>query len=216
MSAVIPFSQAVRERTRAIHTRTEGSAFIAELVDGRRSKEDYAALLGQLYFVYQALEQVAETLREDPIASHFVDDKLTRLPAIAADLDFLIGPDWQDGVTPLPATRRYVQRIHETATWPGGFVAHHYTRYLGDLSGGQAIRAVLQRQHGFDTNGIGFYIFAEIAKPKLFRDTYREQLDTAPWDEAEQERVIAEVTRAFALNGALFDDLAEATASRVA
>lgn len=216
MSSVIPFSQAVRERTRAIHTETEGSTFIAELVDGKRSKEDYAALLGQLFFVYEALEHVAQTLHDDPIASHFVDDKLTRLPAIEADLDFLIGTGWRETVTPLPATRRYVQRIHETAGWPGGFVAHHYTRYLGDLSGGQVIRTVLQRQHGFDTNGVGFYIFAEIAKPKLFRDTYREQLDTAPWDDAEQERVIAEVTRAFELNGALFDDLTEATAARVA
>ncbi len=216
MSTVIPFSQTVRESTRAIHAETEGSVFIAELVDGKRSKEDYAALLGQLYFVYQALEQVAETLRADPIASHFVDDKLTRLTAIDLDLDFLIGPGWRETVTPLMATRRYVQRIHEMATWPGGFVAHHYTRYLGDLSGGQVIRTVLQRQHGFDTNGVGFYIFAEIAKPKLFRDTYREQLDTAPWDATEQERVIAEVTRAFELNGALFDDLAEATASHVA
>jgi heme oxygenase len=38
-----------------------------------------------------------------------------------------------------------VQRIHETAARPGGFVAHHYTRYLGDLPGGQVIRTVLQR-----------------------------------------------------------------------
>ncbi|MBO9577418.1 MAG: biliverdin-producing heme oxygenase [Microbacteriaceae bacterium] len=216
MSTLIPFSQTIRERTRAIHTKTEGAAFIAELVDGKRSKEDYAALLGQLSFVYEALERVAEALRDDPVASPFVDEKLTRLPAIEADLEFLIGRDWRDATRPLPATRRYVERIEEMAAWPGGFVAHHYTRYLGDLFGGQAIRAVLQRQHGFDTNGVGFYIFADIAKPKLFRDTYREQLDSAPWDEAEQERVVAEVANAFALNGALFDDLADATAVRVA
>jgi heme oxygenase len=106
MSDVIPFSQAVRERTRAIHTATEGSAFIAELVEGRRSKEDYAALLGQLHFVYQALESVAEQLEGDPVASAFVTSKLTRLPAIEADLGFLIGPGWREQLAPLPATRR--------------------------------------------------------------------------------------------------------------
>ncbi|HEY0248189.1 MAG TPA: biliverdin-producing heme oxygenase [Gryllotalpicola sp.] len=216
MSNVIPFSQALRERTRAVHTETEGTAFVAELVEGKRSKEDYTALLGQLYFVYEALEQVAERLVDEPVASRFVTAKLTRLPAIAADLDFLAGPAWREELAPLGATRRYVQRIREMADWPGGFVAHHYTRYLGDLSGGQVIRTVLQRQHGFDTNGVGFYIFAEIAKPKLFRDTYREQLDAAPWDAEEQERVIAEVTTAFRLNGALFDDLAQATATQAA
>ncbi len=214
--AVVPFSESLRERTRTIHTETEGSAFIADLVAGKRSRQDYTALLGQLYFVYQALESVAARLKGDPVASAFVTPKLTRLPAIEADLDYLAGPGWRQELTPLPATRRYVQRVHETAAWPGGFVAHHYTRYLGDLSGGQVIRTVLQRQHGLDTNGVGFYIFSEIAKPKLFRDTYREQLDAAPWDDAEKERVIAEVTRAFELNGALFDDLAEATAGRAA
>lgn len=213
---IVLFSEMLRERTRAIHSQTEGSTFIAELIEGRRSKEDYTALLGQLSFVYRALESVAVQLEDDPVASAFVTSKLTRLPAIEADLDYLAGPGWQRELAPLPATRRYVQRIHETAAWPGGFVAHHYTRYLGDLSGGQVIRTVLQRQHGFDSNGVGFYIFSEIAKPKLFRDTYREQLDAAPWDEAEKERVIAEATRAFELNGALFDDLAEATATSAA
>ena len=75
---------------------------------------------------------------------------------------------------------------------------------------GAAALARLRRQR------VGFYAFAEIAKPKLFRDTYREQLDTAPWDAEEKDRVIAEVARAFELNGALFDDLATATTRDVA
>ncbi|MEN0070981.1 MAG: biliverdin-producing heme oxygenase [Propionicimonas sp.] len=216
MTTTPPFSQLVRERTRGIHAETEGATFVAELIEGERSRDDYALLLGQLYFVYEALEQVAGALRTDPVVSGFVDDRLTRLPAIVADLAFLLGPDWRDQVAPLASTQRYAARIQDTAAWPAGFVAHHYTRYLGDLSGGQAIRAVLQRQHGFDAHGVNFFVFSGIAKPKLFRDAYRERLDSVPWDEAERERVIAEVTRAFELNGAVFDDLAEATARRAA
>jgi heme oxygenase (biliverdin-producing, ferredoxin) len=216
MSNVVLFSEAIRDRTRAVHQDAEGSDFIAELIAGRRSREDYIALVGQQFFVYQALELVAEAMKHDPVASSFVSPKLTRLPAIAADLDFLVGPSWRDELVPLPATTRYVQRIHETAVWPGGFVAHHYTRYLGDLSGGQAIRTLLQRQFGFDSNGVGFYIFAEIAKPKPFKDTYRAQLDAAPWDDDEKERVIQEVARAFRHNQEMFVDLAEATATTAA
>ncbi|GAB3399094.1 biliverdin-producing heme oxygenase [Schumannella luteola] len=212
MSDVILFSDAIRDRTRAVHRETEGSAFIAELVEGKRTRDDYVALVGQQYFVYQALEHVAEGLRGDPVAASFVDSKLTRLPAIEADLDFL-APGWRETLVPLAATQRYVLRIHEMAQWAGGFVAHHYTRYLGDLSGGQAIRTLLQRQFGFDTNGVGFYIFTEIAKPKLFKDTYRAQLDAAPWDEAEKDRVIAEVERAFRHNAEMFVDLERATAA---
>jgi heme oxygenase len=110
---------------------------------------------------------------------------------------------------------RYVDRIDEIAAdhWAGGFVAHHYTRYLGDLSGGQAIRRIMQRHFGFETNGVGFYLFDQIASPKAFKDTYREQLDAVDWDAAERERVIDEVLAAYRLNTELFDDLAQAKAA---
>lgn len=212
MSVVIPFSQALRERTAAVHSDTEGSAFITELLSGKRSKDDYIALVGQLYFVYEALEAVAELLKTDAVATAFISPKLTRLPALEADLAFLVGDDWRETAAPLPATERYVTRIHEMAFWPGGFVAHHYTRYLGDLSGGQIIRTLLQRQFGFETNGVGFYIFAEIAKPKPFKDAYRAELDALGWGEVERSRVIEEANTAFRLNADLFADLAATTA----
>ncbi|MEO6944267.1 MAG: biliverdin-producing heme oxygenase [Lacisediminihabitans sp.] len=211
MSSVISFSDALRERTAAVHSDTESSAFITELLSGKRSKQDYIALVGQLYFVYAALEDVADIVKSDAVAAAFISPQLTRLPALEADLTFLVGDRWRDAVTPLPATVRYVDRIHRMASWPGGFVAHHYTRYLGDLSGGQVIRTLLQRQFGFETNGVGFYIFAEIPKPKLFKDAYRAELDAVDWDNTERARVIEEANAAFRLNAGLFADLARAT-----
>ena len=210
---VIPFSQLVRERTQAAHRSAESSPFITELLDGDGTREHYVALMEQQYFVYQALEAVADVMMTDPVVATFAHPALTRMPAIEADLEFLVGPDWFDHLAPLDATRAYVDRIYEISGWAGGFVAHHYTRYLGDLSGGQAIRTLLQRRFGFETNGVGFYLFAGIAKPKDFKDTYRAQLDDVAWDDAERERVLAEVNRAFELNRGVFRGLAEATAA---
>ena len=140
-------------------------------------------------------------MKNDPVAAPFLSDKLTRLPAIVEDLRFLLGDDWRDPISPLPTTRRTSPGSARSApTWPGGFVAHHYTRYLGDLSGGQIIRTIMQRQFGFETNGVGFYLFADIAKPREFKDTYREQLDAVPWDDAERARVIDEVLVAYRFN----------------
>lgn len=75
------------------------------------------------------------------------------------------------------------------------------------------IRTLLQRRFGFETNGVGFYLFAGIAKPKDFKDTYRAQLDAVAWDDAERERVLAEVNRAFELNRAVFHGLEESMAA---
>jgi heme oxygenase len=145
----------------------------------------------------------------------FLSPALTRIPALESDLEFLLGADWRTQIAPLPTSVRYVERIDTIAAegWGGGFVAHHYTRYLGDLSGGQHIGKLMQRHFGFETNGIGFYLFDEIADPAEFKTHYRDELDAADWDAAEQERVIDEVLFAYRLNSELFVDLAKAKAA---
>jgi heme oxygenase len=211
---VIPFSQALRERIGQSSADDEGAAFMTALMTGAGDRDDYVALISQHYFVYEALEAVAETMAEDPIAAPFLSAKLTRLPAIAEDLRFLVGEDWRERIAPLPSTAEYVDRIRTVAAgWSGGFVAHHYTRYLGDLSGCSIVRALLQRRFGFETNGVGFFLYAEIATPSAFRAVYREQLDAAGWDDDERDRVIAEVAEAYRLTTAVFRDLARSRAA---
>ncbi|MCJ1708792.1 heme oxygenase (biliverdin-producing) [Microbacterium sp. VKM Ac-2923] len=217
MTAVIPFSAALRDRSKNAHSGSEGAGFMTDLMNGSGTRDDYIALVVQHWFIYRALEAATERMRVDPVASVFISDKLTRLPALEADLDFLIGGEWRRSVEALPTTRAYVARIERVAaTWPGGFVAHHYTRYLGDLSGGIHIGRLMQRRFGFETNGIGFYLFGDIADPAAFKDVYRSQLDAAPWDDAEKERVIDEVLVAYRFNTELFVDLARAKAAQVA
>jgi heme oxygenase len=213
--SVIPFSQALRERTWSSHGDSEGASFMKDLMSGEGTREDYIALVAQHYFIYEALEAAASTFASDPVASAFISPQLTRMPALEQDLAFLLGPDWRSKITALPTTVRYVERINEIAAegWAGGFIAHHYTRYMGDLSGGQAIGRLMQRHFGFDTNGVGFYLFDQIASPKQFKDTYREQLDSVAWSDEERERVIDEVVAAYRFNTELFIDLSAAKAA---
>ncbi|SMH28930.1 heme oxygenase [Rathayibacter oskolensis] len=214
MTNVIPFSQALRERIGQSGADDEGAVFMTALMTGSGSRDDYIAMVSQHYFVYEALEAVADSMTGDPVAAPFISPKLTRLPAIAEDLRFLVGEDWQERIRPMPSTAAYVERIRTVASgWSGGFVAHHYTRYLGDLSGCAIVRALLQRRFGFETNGVGFYLYGEIATPSAFRAVYRDQLDAVGWDDAERDRVIAEVAEAYRLTTELFRELAR---SRVA
>lgn len=207
-TTVTPFSELLRRRTRRAVGSATGDGLLHDLAAGTCDVADHADLLGQYAFVYDALERAAERMADHPVVAPFVTPQLTRMPAIRADLEYLIGPDWPELVCPLPATTAYVRRLNEVAaTWPGGFVAHHYTRYLGDLSGGRAIGTVLSDRFGFETNGVLFWICEQVADPAAFGDTYREQLDRAPWDADEQERVIAEVETAHALDRRLFAEL---------
>ncbi len=215
MPEILSFSAALRERSSGSHSRSETAGFMSDLLKGEGSREDYISLVAQHYFIYEALEGAGERMRQDPVASVFIiTDKLTRLPALEADLEFLLGADWREQIVALPTTQRYVDRIRQVgATWGGGFVAHHYTRYLGDLSGGIFIGRVMARRFGFETNGIGFYLFDDIADPSRLQGRVPRAARRRPVDEAERERVIDEVLLAYRFNTELFEDLDRARAA---
>ncbi len=204
-------SARLRDATRDEHERTESSPFVTALMDGELDRSAYAALLGQSYLFYTVLEEAGDRWRGDAVVGPFVSDALVRQDALAADLAFLSGPDWQANLAPLPATQRYIDRLRQVCfSSRTAFVAHHYTRYLGDLSGGQIIRSKLRTIYGLTTDGVRFYIFDDIAKPKVFKDDYRALIDAAPWDTGESANLVAEANEAFRLNRGVFDDLGKA------
>ncbi|RLK58227.1 heme oxygenase (biliverdin-producing) [Actinokineospora cianjurensis] len=203
------FAARLRAGTRDEHERAERSVFVEALLGGGLGREAYAGLLAQSYLFYDVLERAGESWRGDPVIGGFVIDGLLRRDVLALDLGFLLGPGWRDALEPLAATQSYVDRLVEVgSTDRGAFVAHHYTRYLGDLSGGQVIRRRMQEVYGLADDGVRFYVFDRVAKPKPFRDHYRALLDGAPWGDGERESLVAEANRAFQLNRAVFDDLA--------
>lgn len=206
-----PFSTLIRTASHEQHTEAESSSFMTDLLDGRLGVDAYARYTEQLWFVYRALEQGAEILRADPVAGPFIQPELFRTAALEQDLAHLRGADWRAGLSPLPATDAYATRVAECARdWPAGYVAHHYTRYLGDLSGGQIIRDRAERTWGFARKGDGvrFYVFDDIANPAAFKRGYRELLDGVNADDLERQRIVDECKRAFDFNGAMFRELA--------
>ncbi|GAA1751858.1 biliverdin-producing heme oxygenase [Aeromicrobium alkaliterrae] len=203
--SAVSLSTLLREGSTSEHRDAEGSSFMTELLAGQVSAEGYAVYLSCLRRVYAALEGAAATLAADPIASAVIDPSLERLASIDADLAFWGGPVEHAS----PATDAYVSRVQQAAGEGALFVAHHYTRYLGDLSGGQAIGRLLARQFELDGAGVEFYAFPAIPKPKPYKDAYRERLDALPLDPSQQERVLAEVKTVFGLNGALFAELTQ-------
>lgn len=205
-----PFSTLLREATHEEHTRTNTSTFMTDMLDGGLGVDAYTRYTEQLWFVYGALERATGLLADDPVAGPFVRTELARTPELERDLAYLRGADWRTGLEPLPATATYAARIEECArTWPGGYVAHHYTRYLGDLSGGQIVRDTAEKTWGFARKGDGvrFYVFESIANPAAFKRGYREMLDAVAADELEKRRMVEECKRAFDFNGAVFAEL---------
>jgi heme oxygenase len=203
-----PFSQHLRDATANAHQAAERSAFVTALVGGALPRSEFARLVRQLHAVYSVLEAAAAASR-DPVLAPFLAPELARVEALTADLEYLGGAAWRDELATLPATDAYCGRLRERCFgWSGGLLAHHYVRYLGDLSGGQILGRVVMRVYELpDGRGTSAYRFDAIASPKRFKDEYRARLDELPWDADERERVAAEAVDAFDYNSAIFSEL---------
>jgi len=208
-SNAAPLSTSMREGSREDHEAAEDSAFFSDLMGGHVDEAAYTTYLGRLWHVYAALEAGVRRHRNDALVAAVHDPALERLEAIEADLAHWAA---RTGVSPTPsaptaAVAAYVRRLAEAESWGGLLVAHHYTRYLGDLFGGQVIGRVLQQQVDLAGAGVAFYDFPGVPRPKSYRDAYRARLDGLCLGADEQETVVDEVRTAFRLNRALLAEL---------
>ncbi|SDH63172.1 heme oxygenase [Sinosporangium album] len=202
-----PFSETLKNATWGEHSQAEDDGYLKALMAGRLSRESYGEMVAQHYFAYLALDGTARQLADDPVAGPFVRPELFREEALIRDLTTIYGPSFRDRISPSKPTLTLVARINQMADWPGGYVAHHYTRYMGDLSGGQFIRMGLQKIYGYGPGGgVDFYRF-DIGSLPRFKEDYRRRLDAMPVDGSERQRVIRETRLAYQLNTEVLSDL---------
>lgn len=189
------------------HWATESRGFITRLMGGELSLADYTRYLAQFGWVYEALESRADT------GPDVFDPRLRRLPRIESDLGALGAADWRERLPALPATAAYARRLRALVDSDDDmdrtvrYLAHHYARYLGDLSGGQAIAALVARHYGATPEQLSFYDFSDLGSVVNAKRDYRERMNALRLDAAAVEALTAEVRVAFAHNGAIFDEL---------
>jgi heme oxygenase len=199
----------LREGTKKAHTMAENVGFVRCFLRGVVEKTSYRKLVANFYFVYSALEEEMARHQNHPIVSTIYYPELNRKATLEQDLTYYYGPNWREEITLSPAGQEYVERIREISnTQPELLVSHSYTRYLGDLSGGQILKGIAQRAMNLsEGEGTAFYEFETISDEKGFKAQYRQALDEAPVDQATAEAIVNEANDAFGLNMKMFKEL---------
>ncbi len=199
----------LREGTKKSHTMAENVGFIKCFLKGTVEKTSYRKLAANLYFVYSAMEEEMERHRNHPILSQVYFPELNRKQSLEQDLYFYYGSNWRETIEPSEATQAYVQRIRDVSNnQPELLIAHLYTRYLGDLSGGQILKGIAQRGMNLsEGQGTQFYEFNDIPDEKAFKANYRQAMDNLPIDQATAEQIVNEANDAFGMNMKLFNEL---------
>ena len=203
------FAIQLKEGTKKSHSAAENTTFVKSFLRGVVNKESYRALVNDLYFVYCALEEEVSNLKDHPVIGNLQLSDLERKDALEMDLRYYYGPIWRSLIKPSEACERYVNRIREVAkNEPELLVGHHYTRYLGDLSGGQILKGIAQKALELgDGQGLKFYDFEKIDDTKAYKAGYRGILNDLPIDQHQADAIIVEANYAFRLNMYMFDTL---------
>ena len=203
------FSQRLRAETAQAHRIVESTSFVKSILRGIVNIESYRNMQAGLYMVYCAMEEELKRHSDHPLVSRIYFKELERKQVLEQDLEFLYGEDWEDQLRDTPARSEYIDRIHWLGDHdPDLLVAHSYTRYLGDLSGGQAVAKIARRALGLEgRDGLRFFDFDEIEDSRAFKDEYRRRLNELPLDERQANRIITEANRVFTLNLHIFEEL---------
>ena len=198
--------------TRAPFTGSSSRRFVAGFFKGLGRRESFAQLTTSFYFVYEAMERALDTL-DCPTLTALDFPELRRLPGLERDMAFYYGADWRSKIKPSPATRKYVAQINKVAASdePELLVGHLYSRYLGDLFGGQMMSGMALKTLGAAVGdgaaGLAFYEFDAIPDSKAFITDWYTALNALDLAEATHADIVEEANVVFRLNIEVFNEL---------
>jgi len=168
----------LREGTSKSHTMAENVNFIKSFLGGVIDKSSYVEMLSKLYFVYEAIEKAMEENKEHEYIKPIYFPELNRTQSLKEDLDFHYGERWLESTKISPATLDYVNRINQISKEkPELLVAHAYTRYLGDLSGGQMLAPKVPgsgKMYKFEAMGHSVEEMKELIRRRVSEDDHIE------------------------------------------
>nr|YP_009420307.1 heme oxygenase [Cryptomonas curvata]ASO75795.1 heme oxygenase [Cryptomonas curvata] len=202
----------LREGTSKSHSMAENVSFVKSFLGGVIDKESYRKLISNLYFVYSAMEEEMEKNK----IMNLLNRSITELNRnLELDLEHYYGSNWKSLIRISEATKAYVERIKMISNErPELLIAHAYTRYLGDLSGGQILKKLPRAMNLSDGKGLSFYEFEEVTDEQEFKQNYKRALDSLPLDSHLADNIVAEANISFTMNMKMFQEL-ETSFSRI-
>ena len=207
----VALASQLREGTKKAHTMAENTGFVSCFLKGVVDQSSYRKLVADLFFVYSAMEQELTRLCEEghPVVSPIGYPELNRRKSLEQDLSFYFGENWDKGLKPTPSAQAYVARIHQVAKdTPELLIGHHYTRYIGDLSGGQMLKKIAKKAMNLSgQDGLRFYDFEDIQDQAAFKIKYKETLDSLPIDQGMADLIVEEANKAYECNMKIFKEL---------
>jgi heme oxygenase (biliverdin-producing, ferredoxin) len=202
-------AESLRLATHSRHRAVERLDFVRALLGGALDPRSYCLMLRSLLDIYAALEAALDRQTHHPALAAAQEPALRRGNALRADLERLHGSRWRETLPVQPAALGYADHLRRlAASEPQRLLAHAYVRYLGDLSGGQAIRRVIVRSLNLhDGAGTAFYDFGDDAAVARLALGFRAGLAAVRDDVASHASIVSAAVEAFDRHDRMFREL---------
>lgn len=207
------FHDQIKARTDAAHAQAENAPFISTLMGGGLNPVAYRDYLAAFLPIYSLMEALLKARSESALLSYFNHralDRSTHIENDIAHLETTLSSTF-DGES-LPSVQSYLARLSNEVS-DARLLAHHYIRYLGDLSGGQAISKLVSRHYAIAPEALTFYDFTNIGDTVFYKKRYRDLLNLAPLNTEEKDEFLDEVTHLYRLSTEIFIDLGKTHAA---
>ena len=214
-SSQLSLSASLKKGTSLSHKQAESVSFVKNFLRGRITVPVYAVLVANLYHVYKTMEEEMDEHGKEVMGELYLPEQLARAARLLDDWRFLTSAG-EGGVNlafpPITqSAREYCDRLKSiSSASPILLISHAYTRYLGDLSGGQILQRCAKKAMSLPDSGEGssFYLFPGIPEgAKVFKNTYRRLLDELSLTQAQVNDIVSEANVSFVLNMRIFEEL---------
>lgn len=194
--------------TRKSHSIAENTQFVSGFFKGLSNRKAFSRLVESLYYIYEAMEEVLDETSNEAVKK--IDyPELRRIKALETDMIYYFGENWREESKPSAATKKYVNRIKKIGKEDDVLmIAHQYTRYLGDLFGGQMMGGMATRTLNLKNGeGIAFYKFNQITDVKEFINEFYIDLNKLGLEDHVRQAIVDEANLVFTYNIEIFEEL---------
>ncbi|KAF4654442.1 hypothetical protein FOL47_009980 [Perkinsus chesapeaki] len=199
----------LKQETSKLHRTAENVLYVRRFLKGGVTREEYTHFLLGLYHVYTVMEKlITEAAAKGNVLCKVIDfPQLHRADALKHDIIELVGIEKAKEMFKKPrrpVVDSYCTRLESIPK--DMLLAHSYTRYLGDLSGGQILGRAARKYLGDDCP-INFYVFEDIENCQAFKNEYKKIVDTSCISIEVADGLVKESMMAYALNVLLFEEM---------
>lgn len=186
----------LKESTQSRHDATEDGLFNQELVKGNLPRDRYVEMLAQLYLVHRSLEgHLRKYAGATPAFKTVLKEYQFQEPYLEADLVFFRRDP--AAIEPLPATKRFIDRIDEIASQePAGLLGMHYV-FEGSNNGSKFISKAVRRAYQLENGDGTRYLDPYGENQRAYWQQFKDDMNAVTFTPRQTDAVLQAAGEAF-------------------